>query len=998
MSGEGESGQLAPRADGEERFADDRPRPTPVWAVLSRWLLRGEAWLRSHGGRPLRLAIRSFWVTVCAVAVFLLFGPVINPPLGLDEITDSASGATDTWIARNFDVDYTITRDEQGRLQAEVVETITAFFPEDVDESGIRRVLSTQYQGHDLAPRELTASIDGIQTQPDLRESGDRLTVALETGERLNGDHEFVLRYRIQDLAYTSTDDITGSGVDLLEWSVFGPDWPQGFAALDVRVAIPDELDALLVRQPSGGVAWALVSGANWLEPEEDSPPGQTVYAFTVDQNVPPHASAWFRMLFPEGTFTMPPPTGLFLWQTFGPLLPLAVLLLTLPFAIAARAVAWRDARGRPWYVAQHDPPRGVSVAQAAQLVRHPRTRELALAVAAVGGARRSVRRSALIAAGRAARRAGRLGDGIRARTRYLLDPARSRQIAEGFRRVPRGFVRDWFIAAPLALTVVQLAIIRQLSHQETLAVIWWPGVFVLVSLVVSAIVLWLALSARPLTRKGALARQHLAGIDAYARRSAMLERITLDDAALPYAVVMADAREAGRRISALVAAELGDDAGLRAWRTPDFLSWPRLLVRGAALVVVAGAVAIVALVPNPYLRLSTFERWDFEDRGTLASQVSRVDVAAHLRADDDRPRIDVVQTAQVDFDDESRRVPQFATPVSTAIEGQSLGLAVDSVRVDGESVPFRLAVRQDVGTITTAMTQVRTGRATVEVRYAYTSPAVAGEASRASGREGEVVDRIRWAALLDGWESGWTHPSEPDPVTVSLRVDDAIAQKALSAGWLREDPDTAEEARDWKDSSYAFGTLESELESSASSEKKVGTITESDESSPDARVHSFEVTSGEYGYPTDSLYSDLGVLLEFPAGSWTGPDPSARDAEKLAWAMPTIVVVSASAVAVVLGVAAVVRARMRRSRQLAPGLLRDVFWWLAPASALAAIVVGVWATADIPADRPEVGLQLPACALALAAAVAAVVAVRPIRAAKRPDKRAWMRERRWEG
>ncbi|UIN31990.1 DUF2207 domain-containing protein [Microbacterium binotii] len=994
MSDEGDAGELAPRADGEDRFADDRPRPTPLWALLSRWLVRWEGWLRSHGGRPLRMAIGGFWIAVTAIAAFLLVGPVINPPLGLEEITDSAENATDTWIARDFDVDYTLTRDDDGRLQAEVVETITAFFPDDVDESGIRRVLSTQYQGHDLAPREVTASIDGVAVDPRLRESGDRLTFVLDTGDRLSGDHEFVLRYRIQDLAYTSTDDITGDAVDLLEWSVFGPDWPQGFAALDVSVTVPDELDALLVRQPFGGVSWTLVSGTDWLEPEEDSPPGQKVYAFTVDQNVPPHAAAWFRMLFPAGTFTMPPPTGLFLLQTFGPLLPLAILLLTLPFAIAARAVAWSDARGRPWYVAQHEPPKGVSVAQAIQIVRRPRNRELALAVDEVRGSRRSARRAALIAAGRAARRSGRVGDGFRARAAYLLDRARSRQIADGFRRIPSGFVRDWFIAAPLALTVVQLAIIRQLSHQETLAVIWWPGVFVLVSLAVSAVVLWLAVSARPLTRKGALARQYLAGIDVYARRTSALERTTLGDALLPYAVVAADPREAGRRVSALVERELGGDAELRAWRTTDFLSWPRLLVRAAALLIVAGAVVLVAVMPNPYLRLSTYDRWDFEDAGTLYTRVASVAVDAHLSADGDRPRLAIVQTAVVDFDDESARVPQFATPVLTRVEGQSLGLKVDEVRVDGEAVPFHLSIRDDTGTITTAMTEVRSGRGEVEVRYTYTSPAVAGEASRASGREGERVDRIRWAGLVDGWESGWTYPSEPDPVTVSVRVDDDVAQQAFSAGWLREDPGTSEDARDWKDSSYPFGTLESELEPAPSSGAKGGTITESDDTSSDARVYSFEVTHGEYGYPTDSLYSDLGVLMEFPAGTWEGPDPAARDAEQLAWAMPTIVVLSTAAVAVVLGVAAVLVWRVRGTRQMSPGLVRDVFWWLTPAAAVGAIIVGVWATADIPADWPEVALQLPACGLALVAAIAAAVAVRPVAAPRRPDNRAWMRAR----
>ena len=102
----------------------------------------------------------------------------------------------------------------------------------------------------------------------------------------------------------------------------------------------------------------------------------------------------------------------------------------------------------------------------------------------------------------------------------------------------------------------------------------------------------------------------------------------------------------------------------------------------------------------------------------------------------------------------------------------------------------------------------------------------------------------------------------------------------------------------------------------------------------------------------------------------------------------------STAAVAVVLGVAALLVWRVRGTRQMSPGLVRDVFWWLTPAAALGAIIVGVWATADIPADWPEVALQLPACGLALVAAIAAAVAVRPVAAPRRPDTRAWMRAR----
>jgi hypothetical protein len=98
-------------------------------------------------------------------------------------------------------------------------------------------------------------------------------------------------------------------------------------------------------------------------------------------------------MVFEPGTFRMPPPTPLFILQSFGPLLPLAFLVLTLLFAIAARAVAWSDERGRPWFVAQSEPPDGVTPRMAAMVLRAPQTLELTTALARVDAAKSSSHR-----------------------------------------------------------------------------------------------------------------------------------------------------------------------------------------------------------------------------------------------------------------------------------------------------------------------------------------------------------------------------------------------------------------------------------------------------------------------------------------------------------------------------------------------------------------------------------------------------------------------------
>ena len=175
--------------------------------------------------------------------------------------------------------------------------------------------------------------------------------------------------------------------------------------------------------------------------------------------------------------------------------------------------------------------------------------------------------------------------------------------MADGLRRVPAGFVRDAFLAASPALVLVQWGVVRQLSHHAKLSVVWWPVAFVLVSTLLAAVIMWIAWSSRPLTRRGALLKQHLLGIEVFAEQTQLLDRGPSNDPALPFAVLGTDPGPTGRRATALLDAEIGDDTATREWRTPGYLTWPRLLVIGTSLLLLPGMIALIALVPNPYER-----------------------------------------------------------------------------------------------------------------------------------------------------------------------------------------------------------------------------------------------------------------------------------------------------------------------------------------------------------------------------------------------------------
>ncbi|MGD8166685.1 DUF2207 domain-containing protein [Herbiconiux sp. P16] len=999
----------------EERIPDPRPQPTPLWALLSRWLLALEAWLRSHGGPRLRGALWAFWGVVALAGGILLFGPVINPPLTLDDITDSASKATDTWIARDFDVDYTLSRDAEGRLQADVVETIDAFFPDDVEAYGIVRVLPTQYEGHALAPSHIEATVDGRTAQTNPSESADQLTLTLQSRDpddtgsgatraaRVEGDHEYVIRYRLHDLAYSTTDQAAGDGpVDLLAWDVFGPSWPQAFAGLDVSITLPSDLDDALVRQPRGSLAWTLLSAGDWLEPEADSPPGQVTYSFTNDQNIPPHASARFTMVFEPGTFRMPPPTPLFLLQSFGPLLPLAFLVLTLLFALAARAVAWSDERGRPWFVARFEPPDGVSPRMAAMVLRAPEALELATALSAIdarkagkaGKAAKSAkagkpatanRNDRLHAAARSAHRTGRLGDRIRALLAYRRAPERSAQLTDGLRRIPTGFVRDLFIAAPLALTLLQWGLVRQLSHQATLAVVWWPAAFVLMSSLISIVVLAIALSARPLTRAGALVKQHLMGISAYVSRTSFLERATVDDPLLPYAVLTVEPRSAGSRTLALLETTLGDAQASRGWRTRDFLSTPRILVRIVAVALFAAAVTTAAVLPNPYPRSPDYSANSGDLPGTYWNKVDSFDSAATLTVDDDRhASLAVTEHLTIDFGTESSsEVPQFARQWLTQLDGQDLGLRVTSVRLDGSDARYGTVREGDSVLLMTAFAQVLSGVHDLDIGYTVSSPVVAAASSGASAGSG-TVDRLRWVSLLEGWDdaSAWRDDPAPDPLRVSITVPSELTESAIAAGWITLDTESSDSVRQWEDSVVPFGSYPAApaaddsgtTDTIADDSGTADTIAAADGTT----TYRLDLREAGNGYPFDLTVDDVGAQFDFPAGTFAGPDPSALTAHTIRSAFPLALVVALGFLTLALGILSAAAALRRRSRRAPPGFFRDVIWWLGTAAALSTVWLFVWSTSDMPDDWPEFPpLGLAALAALVGAALCLTVTLR---------------------
>ena len=810
--------------------APEPPRHTPLYGWLAGRMAR---WERDDGSRS-RRAVGAVWSTcvlLLAGCAVLLFGPIINAPTSLDDILDTTrNAASDRWIAREMSVEMQLERTEDGRLRADVVESYTALFPDDIDESGIERTVLSELEGHDLNPRLTSATLDGEAIEAGEQRGATRTSWVLDAGERLSGDHEFTIAYTLDDLAYDSEDPSSGRAVQTVYWDAFGPEFEQGSAKTAFSITMPTELADALVSGPRGGVYWTIIGSSAVLEPESAGA-GLVRYSVTNNQNLPPYAAMTIEAAFDEGTFAMPTPTALFWVMLLGPFLPLAIAGLLLTCALAARAVLWSDADGEPWIIARFRPLKNVSPGVAARVMRARRTVRLVDLVSRYQS-EPTAHNERLLA--REARLAASPGLALARPSGYRTAHAWREQFAQGLRRRPAGVTRHVLLAAAAVLVGAQLALTRQLGGHERIGLEWWPlaATGLLIALTIIAVIV--VVSSAPLTARGAKVRDAVEGIRLYDDGANAGELIDLDDRLLPYVLMVRGPREAARIITRVLA-----DAHIAPDRTPRGLPTLRAAVRVVPVLAIAAAIVFVSVFPGPTSDAPGSATYELDRPGRYGVSVQHFDAAAALTGGTETPRIEVTETLDVTVQD-AGYTPQVFRDWHDHVDGHDTRLRVTEVRVDGDAVPFeqgRVAAprtQTDHAMMQTRIDAPWPGTHRVEIDYVVDSPV--SMAKTADGWQ----QRIRWAALAPGWDWDWDDYDAPlETARASLTVPDELAGLAngSATGWEVD-------RRDREDREAVV------------------------ERNGDTTTMRF-AAPGEYGVETEHDGSDAGIQLAFAEGTF---------------------------------------------------------------------------------------------------------------------------------
>ena len=905
------------------RIPDPAPEHTPLFRWLAAVLTAVEARLRARGNAAWRNIFRVFWALIAGVGVLLLLGPIINKPLEFDDVIAAAKVDQVDWVARDVIVEYDVSRDATGRFSAAVSERYTADFRNGPEHS-VNRVLVTEFAGHDAEFELDEVTVDGVQVAAQIARRTTTTTVQITRPDQsdFSGEHEIVVSYRLHNLVTSAIDDATGAPVDSWNWPVFGELWPQATKGIDVELTLPVELDAALIRPPQAHVGWLLASATQWLTPEEpavdaagtEPESGDTVrYHFSNDQGLPPFPDILIRTSFEPGTFAQPETTTLFWWQSYGPVLPLGALALLALFASAARRVVWADSAGEPWYLARSEPPQGLTPDLATALLGKSGHAELLSELAAnPGPARSDERQFARLA--RAGRRAGRWGNFPAAWAAALRWRRTDEVVERGLRWVPDSYVRDFFVFAPVAITLLQWGLLRQLSQQVILSVVWWPAAFVLVSTVLAVTTLALVHRPRPLTRMGALSVQQLKGVHVFARATRLLERGPLSEPVLPYALLFVSSRRAGKHVERLAVDEARDRSIASGWRGTRFVSLSALLALAAAVAVLAGTIVVVATQAPPYEKTDHYSEEASNLPGTLYTETAGFDVRAELaRGVDGTARLEVTERLTAVFAEDSARVPQYAREWPTQYLGQDLGFDLGPVTIDGTPMTVREIEQPRSRVMVTQFSQALSGRHEIELRYTLRSAAVAAPHSAGN------LQQVPWIAWLETWDDEYyTNPSSPydgsapvRPLRLELTVAADLAAELRGGGWIDLDLDRPrvpgavgnsvlpwQSESSWYDDTGQRRELRIGTERTRSDGALVVTF---DADAVESRAvdvlgegGSFEIEAdvnaqlGKYELEVGA-FTELGARIDFPAGTFPGVEKGAAERALAAYERPYV-------------------------------------------------------------------------------------------------------------
>ncbi|MCW4354388.1 DUF2207 domain-containing protein [Hoyosella sp. YIM 151337] len=200
--------------------------------------------------------------------------------------------STDAFTFSNFEADYYLSQDDDGRAELRVVEHLTAEFPTYDQNKGIVREIPRYFDGHHVSLQVESVTRNGA-SEPiyDQYSSGDFTVVETGTDDYVHGTQTY-------EIAYTMRDVILDSG-DYQEfyWNTNGTGWNQPFEKLTARI----HLDAAVREAFTGDIRCFI--GAYGASEECAGRDDGEVITFQAPRPLAPEENVTVAAMFEPATF-----------------------------------------------------------------------------------------------------------------------------------------------------------------------------------------------------------------------------------------------------------------------------------------------------------------------------------------------------------------------------------------------------------------------------------------------------------------------------------------------------------------------------------------------------------------------------------------------------------------------------------------------------------------------------------------------------------------------
>lgn len=283
---------------------------------------------------------------------------------GIFNVNLAYAGTQDFTIS-NFQVDYYLSSDSEGRSALKTIESITAVFPEYDQNHGIERALPSIYDGHSVSlDIESVKDEDGIDQNYSQYNSNGNLVVRIgKSDEYVHGSKTYVITYTQRDVTkyFADTND------DEFYWDVNGIGWSQPFLQVSATVHIDQSIIGQITGKQScyyGEVGATATCDIFFNEDDnlmtayvEDLSAGQNM---TIAIGFQPHTFSAYQMTKME----------LFIKRISTPLAIMCYALLII--IVSLRMALYRSATRRRAVVAEYVPPLGVDLSTSAAITCRP--------------------------------------------------------------------------------------------------------------------------------------------------------------------------------------------------------------------------------------------------------------------------------------------------------------------------------------------------------------------------------------------------------------------------------------------------------------------------------------------------------------------------------------------------------------------------------------------------------------------------------------------------